>query len=443
MDNLILYGAGGNMFRTLDFLASVGITPVCVCDGNKDKWHTVITYSNYYRGGMATHNNGEDPTQIELIILPFSEAIILYPDYYIYISTDFYIKCEITEQLIQSGMLDDVNRIINYEEYVRGCYWMSFMEMNLRWKTRDIESRICCSINRDVIKLASNNDEVADEFVSESISSFFLRRERVMSGSVLEECKNCINLVFIRKTRKITRINLCGHGVCQFKCAYCDPYYNIHDVENTYKAFAKYYNELKAQSLLSNDFAFSIALGEITVNPLENKILDFVIENTRETPNASQVISNCGVYSEKVAMILRNGGILTVSVDAGTRDSFKKIRGVDFYEQVLENIKKYISDGEVWIKYIFMRDGYNSSIEDIDGFMDFIALNRPALVMVSYDFNVITQDAKSKDIISEHILNHMAELVHKLQVIQQPYVYQGEFVSSMVRSRVESMASMK
>jgi len=435
MKNVIIYGAGYNMRFALNFLASVGTTPVCICDGNQDKWHTNVIYTNYYNGGKL----------IELEILPFSEAITLYPDYSLYISTSFAVKCEIIEELIETGLLDDIGRIINYEEYTKGCNWLSWFDIVLSANTPEIRSRVCCVIDYDMLMLASNDEEVTDDCVKNNIKAYFERRSKfvkLIADNELNECNHCGNFGFMRKADLIETIHFARFGVCQLKCSYCcHEHFRKTEISNTIKAFVKYYNELKAQNLLTSDFTFIISFGEMTINPLGNEVFDFVIENTKKTPNASMVFSNCVEYSEKIARILRNGGSLVMSIDSGTNNTFEQIKGFDFYEKVLSNVRRYVADGIVWIKYLFTIDGSNANREDIDGYIDFITECRPALAVISYEYNMRHREVETRDVISDHVLKSMGDLVRELKRINQPYAYYGDYLSSWVRDQIEELAS--
>jgi hypothetical protein len=51
LNNVILYGAGSNLSQALDFLLSVRIHPVCICDGNAELWHATVKYVDRYTTG--------------------------------------------------------------------------------------------------------------------------------------------------------------------------------------------------------------------------------------------------------------------------------------------------------------------------------------------------------------------------------------------------------
>jgi molybdenum cofactor biosynthesis enzyme MoaA len=73
-------------------------------------------------------------------------------------------------------------------------------------------------------------------------------------------------------------------------------------------------------------------------------------------------------------------------LDAGTRETFKKIKGIDAFARVCENLRRYAEHGNVEVKYIFM-NGVNDSNGDIEGFADACNEINAASVFVTRDLN--------------------------------------------------------
>ena len=66
----------------------------------------------------------------------------------------------------------------------------------------------------------------------------------------------------------------------------------------------------------------------------------------------------------------KDGSFLNVSVDAGTRETYREVKGLDAYDRVLSHIRRYAQEGAVIeIKYILMPE--NCDRENIDGFLAF------------------------------------------------------------------------
>lgn len=128
--------------------------------------------------------------------------------------------------------------------------------------------------------------------------------------------------------------------------------------------YQKTLDTLKAQSKLSPDAVISLANGEITVNPAGKEFLKLA------DGYYTIILTNASVFSQDLAERLKKGDAhLFVSVDAGTRESFKKSKGVDAFDRVRENLKRYRQFGAVILKYILL-EGINDDDANIDGVID-------------------------------------------------------------------------
>ena len=67
----------------------------------------------------------------------------------------------------------------------------------------------------------------------------------------------------------------------------------------------------------------------------------------------------------------------TISLDAGTRETYKKIKNVDCFKKVIKNIKKYqkgldpIRNSLIGLKFIFI-PGYNDTLEEIQSWLKIV-----------------------------------------------------------------------
>lgn len=83
------------------------------------------------------------------------------------------------------------------------------------------------------------------------------------------------------------------------------------------------------------------------------------------------IYSNLTHYREVVIPRLHPNSIqLICSLDSGTPETYKKIKGRDLFHEVVENIKKYcsIEPDAVYIKYLFCDS--NFSIAEVDSFFE-------------------------------------------------------------------------
>ena len=89
---------------------------------------------------------------------------------------------------------------------------------------------------------------------------------------------------------------------------------------------------------------------------------------------AIRILTNGVKYSNTIAEGLRLGLVdIMISIDAGSSDMYKWIKGFDVYEKVWNNIKKYVSVQKdifaVKTKYIII-PGINDDKEEVLKFLD-------------------------------------------------------------------------
>jgi len=135
----------------------------------------------------------------------------------------------------------------------------------------------------------------------------------------------------------------------------------------------------------TEEFTVRLANGEFFANRHCDEMLDILLQ----TKWKIQLISNYSIYNEKFATLLENGRVKrsTTSLDAGTRETFQKIKQVDRFDKVVENLKRYPLDKTRFsIKYIFL-EGINDNETDIDGFYE-IAKEIGGNITLSADENL-------------------------------------------------------
>lgn len=126
----------------------------------------------------------------------------------------------------------------------------------------------------------------------------------------------------------------------------------------------------------------SVSDGEITVAPYRDDLLNLIIEKNLD----SDIDTNAILYNEKVAEALkRPGSQMRVSLDCGTPETFQRIKRVDKFNDVVQNIERYKKAGaRVCLKYILL-PGYNDSIEEVKAFIQIALRLQPFLITLSND----------------------------------------------------------
>lgn len=176
---------------------------------------------------------------------------------------------------------------------------------------------------------------------------------------------------------------------CQFACIYCNDVETNAKRENPQRIKESEKMDLatmiQALELEGMEVAYpvSLASGEITIAPKKKEVLD----GLSNFPLA--ILSNAAIYDEQVAaLVARNDGShLNVSVDAGTPETYRYIKGVNAFDRVLSNLRKYkAGGGRVYAKYIILPE--NCDHDNINGFLDFCADAGIDKILVSRDLRL-------------------------------------------------------
>ena len=206
------------------------------------------------------------------------------------------------------------------------------------------------------------------------------------------KCQNChmLKYGFWDNTVKLTTLTLSSNrkgDACNFRCIYCFANKTLKRVKDevdgptTYEILQQLY---EMSELDTDEFTIRFSNGEFCVNKYCDEMLDILLK----TKWKIELVSNSSVYRESLATLMENGRIvkLITSLDAGTRETFQKIKRNDRFDKVVENLKRYpTSKTKLLLKYIFL-EGVNDNEIDIDGFYE-IVKEVSATVMFSSDLH--------------------------------------------------------
>lgn len=180
--------------------------------------------------------------------------------------------------------------------------------------------------------------------------------EKIQNGKA-ESCEGC-PFLYERDTKpnfnsKINHLSIEHHSVCNLRCSYCSEIY--------YGGKKSKYNVIEFIKYLSEERAFEDCKqvvwggGEPTLDKSFEIIVDEI--NKFASPKLyHRVFTNSIRYHPSIVKFLNMGLIkIVTSIDAGTRETFKVVRGRDKFNILFENLEKYASTNpsKVTIKYIF------------------------------------------------------------------------------------------
>lgn len=195
-------------------------------------------------------------------------------------------------------------------------------------------------------------------------------RKQMQEGNIIPECKDCVYLTEKEWDNEdyISYINFNNGLFCNCNCIYC----NLKESMFTHKEYPllPIIKDMIDKKVLRTGGHITFAGGEPTstqeFEELLNTFLDFGIDPIR-------ILTNGIKYSEAIEKGLKLGVITTVvSVDSGTEETFKKIKRVNAYDLVWNNLKRYstakIRNFAVKTKYIII-PGINDNHAEIDAFI--------------------------------------------------------------------------
>ncbi|MBE7704888.1 MAG: radical SAM protein [Cyanobacteria bacterium SIG29] len=251
---------------------------------------------------------------------------------------------------------------------------LSFHQLNVRF---------CTTLQLGEI-ISTYQEKNAKELAQKITDLRCTINENLNQGIIPEGCKNCIykNNEEIYND-KIQRIDLYYWYHCNCGCFYCsyrdETKGEFSDREKEGNPLI--YNTLKELYNLNqidkDHLIVCFGGGELGVLKEFPKLIDLFMKN-----NVEHVIcESSGIkYSKAVEKLLKNKkGTITVAVCAGSRETYKKIKNRDKYNQVMKNLKNYVKAASsnktdpynalnVVSKYIILK-GFNDNIPEVENWL--------------------------------------------------------------------------
>jgi pyruvate-formate lyase-activating enzyme len=363
---LVLYGAGITAHGIYKMFEKEGVKAVCFADKDKNK-----------------HNKQIFP-DIPIFTYSIEEVLRKFPDCQIFVTVFSVVRYDIFHELTEMLHLSK-ERIINFEEYekrltCKNLEGLGRFANDIRW--------CCYKANvayTPYVKIEDNLGNAFQRFSDLKISTI----KALASGQPVEYCNNCGYLENMYCGKKMTITNLsfgtAGHNysLCNFKCSYCvEENHKWNYNPNPESDPVKVLKMLESKELISPYYTrVGFANGEITILPYCDEFLDSAKRYIL------QIYTNASVYNKKLADMLRNEMTrINVSVDAGTRETFARIKRVDCFEKVSNNLIRYgETKGDIILKYIFLPN-INDDEANVEGFMKLCQKVGNKIVSLSYDF---------------------------------------------------------
>ncbi len=388
---VIIYTVGSGTFECIRELKQVyGVLPTAVCDGDiKKQGHS-------YRGLEG------------LTVISPEAALREYPKGKFYIAS---LDCKY--QII--GFLAETcgvapERIINYEPVrkIRSCSFLQKALIYDRGRMQFCWRNPCPGVPEqeklDTKALYELRNQLLDEIQNNKVTCY-------------EACNNCPQIweEYYPETPCSWSVNYFCQSRCNYKCAYCTLAEADALEENVGRhLLGMVIQSCKENGLLAEDYSVILSTaGEPTLHPKRKEFYEAF-------DGAELVVNTNGsIFDVDLFETLQNKRTLIVcSIDAGTPETYEKIKGAPFYEKVKKNIEKYTEAlmGIVALKYLVV-PGVNDKLEDIEGFVRFVEETGAIFVIISVDYysvNRVTEHTKT-------MINKMRKLLEKKEILCVPY----------------------
>jgi molybdenum cofactor biosynthesis enzyme MoaA len=170
---------------------------------------------------------------------------------------------------------------------------------------------------------------------------------------------------------------------CNCRCVYCDLTKSGGNTRDGAFTAVELLNGLGA--FFPPKTMFYYAPAELTVSPYKREIYDYIRKHDWEF----SVLKTSGIlYDEEIAAFMQGGGRINCSLDSGTRESYARVKGVDCFDGVVANMKRYRAAGaKIELKYILL-EKLNDGREDADGFVR-IAAETADQIILTVDMNTL------------------------------------------------------
>lgn len=251
--------------------------------------------------------------------------------------------------------------------------------------------RHCCGLNKngepqELIPYESDMEQTIQNVIEQKKQVI----ERNIQGKKTF-CTSCKNLRegYWNTQKKIRQINLSLDHICNLKCQYCNKWDEVYVCQNSID-IPSLMEQFEKSKMVELKYPILYSSGEISIQPRINTILNSIGKYD------VCFFSNATKYREEIHdKIKEKYSCLVVSLDCGSRETYKTIKGVDLFDLVCKNIEKYCSDGgKVILKYIVMEN--NISSKDFKGFLELCLKNNIKTILISRDFNSAGTNIKLK-----------------------------------------------
>lgn len=237
-------------------------------------------------------------------------------------------------------------------EIVACCLYKCGLHFEETYKGQDVDWKKVEKIRKEVIKNAKK-------------------------GILPKSCIGCPDLVKKEwnDDYKITELYFNHWDQCNCGCIYCiqkgsqDIYLQTEKRQSTFYSALDKLKDLYANNMVSKDVHVEFIGGDITLLDEAEELIDLCLDKgvSRMSFHTSAID-----YSEAIERAIKKAPKIDFdfSLDCGSKELYQKIKRIDAFDKVINNLKRYVNAANgrkdyFTAKYILI-DGLNDNIEEIE-----------------------------------------------------------------------------
>lgn len=287
----------------------------------------------------------------------------------------------------------------------------------------------------------NSDDKIISDYqgempLAEKIVEYKLKKiQDFKDGKIPECCQNCPEC---REDDWDTTISINQYVFkhmtkCISNCIYCESMGN----KDWYNSFEPYkvmpvLNELNSRGLLSYDGYVAFWCGEITELPEFDEIADFFLQNKQRYYH----VHTSGIkYSNSIERFLSESGAeVVVVLDSSDADSYFRMKKLDNFDLVVENIKKYIfakkDYNTVSTKYVFS-PGINDSQKQVENWLELVLRLGMKKVVMDLDGNFVHYNRKRMPQNLVNVVDYVKDFCREHDLQYEIYGILSDFLNNL------------
>ena len=280
------------------------------------------------------------------------------------------------------------NKFLKKEKYLN-CH---FMKHSIHFFYDEI--RACCTNIPGPVFYSGYNGETADwDYIFKTRKNFIKQINSIFSKETHPPCcEGCCEIDSYYQDKpvekfdnKIDRMYFHNHMSCNAKCTYCAYGY----IERGYRyKVLPLVKALMDKEILSRNANVYMSGGEITISPEFEELMSVLLNYLY---SRIEILTSGIKYCKSIEeAFIHNKCKLVISLDSASVETYKKIKQVDCFNKVVENIRNYVNASEnartnITMKYILV-DGVNDDIDEIKNFVKLVKSLEIKNIRLDFDY---------------------------------------------------------